>query len=73
MTSAQCLLEMLPLSVWTAGQDRDTSRVQRDAAVEHGRTRQTDTRDPDPVSWNGTFHQMKFRTSLFMEDSDVLD
>lgn len=59
-----------PLTVWTAGQDRDWSRFKEKLRSGHGWTRQPDTTfgvviNPDPVSWNGSFQdQKKFSTSL---------
>lgn len=58
MTPGQCLYEMQPLTVWTAGQDRDTSRFKEKLlSGTAGRGRQTPSSlsNPDPVSWNGTF------------------
>ena len=58
MTSVQCLYEMHPLTVWTAGQDRDTSRFKEKLlSGTAGRGTQTprSVSNPDPVSWNGTF------------------
>lgn len=55
MTSGQCLYEMHPLTVWTAGQDRDTSRFKEKLlSGTAGRGSQTPQKTPDPVSWNGT-------------------
>ena len=61
MTSVQCLYEMHPLTVWTAGQDRDTSRFKEKLlSGTAGRGTQTprSVSNPDPVSWNGTFSRV---------------
>lgn len=59
MTSGQCLYEMQPLTVWTAGQDRDTSRFKEELSSGLGRKRHPgDTKpqwaNPDAAGWNGT-------------------
>lgn len=60
MTSGQCLHEMQPLTVRTAGQDGDTSRFKEELPA----GRDTEPQRADAAGWNGTL--VKFDAGLLM-------